>query len=86
MDQGRNGSRRRADTSVDVTTLIGIALAIGCILVGQALAGGQLGAMLQVTAFVIVIGGTLGAVVTQFPLPELRRALREMGQVIVTRR
>ncbi len=86
MDQGRNGSRRRADTSVDVTTLIGIALAIGCILVGQALAGGQLGAMLQVTAFVIVISGTLGAVVTQFPLPELRRALREMGQVIVTRR
>jgi chemotaxis protein MotA len=71
---------------VDVTTLIGIALAIGCILVGQALEGGQLGAMLQVTAFVIVIGGTLGAVVTQFPLPELKRAFREIGQVIVSRR
>lgn len=86
MNQGRNGSRRRADTSVDVTTLIGIALAIGCIFVGQALEGGSLGAMLQVTAFVIVIGGTLGAVVTQFPLPELRRAFREIGQVVVTRR
>ncbi|MEE9281132.1 MAG: flagellar motor protein [Myxococcota bacterium] len=71
---------------MDITTFIGIALAVGCILVGQALEGGQLGSMLQVTAFLIVIGGTLGAVITQFPVPELKRAMREVREVVTSRR
>ena len=71
---------------MDLTTLIGITLGVGCILIGQALEGGQLGSMVQLTAFVIVIGGTFGALVTQFPGPELRRALREIRQVFVSRR
>ena len=71
---------------MDLTTLIGITLGVGCILIGQALEGGQLGSMVQLTAFVIVIGGTFGALVTQFPGPELRRALREIRKVFVSRR
>lgn len=84
--KGGTGRADRAIESVDVTTFIGIALAITCILVGQSLEGGQLGSMLQVAAFLIVIGGTFGAVLTQFPIPELRRALREVREVIISRR
>lgn len=70
---------------MDLTTLIGIVLGVGCILLGQALDGGRLGSMVQLASFVIVIGGTLGAVVTQFPLPELRRAIREVREVLRNR-
>ncbi len=84
--KGGTGRADRPVESVDVTTFIGIALAITCILVGQTLEGGQLGSMLQVAAFLIVIGGTFGAVLTQFPIPELRRALREVREVIMSRR
>jgi chemotaxis protein MotA len=50
---------------VDRTSFIGLALGIAAILGGQILEGGTLSALVQVTAFVIVIGGTLGAVMLQ---------------------
>lgn len=62
---------------MDVTTVIGIMLGVGCILLGQVLEGGHVGSIVQGTAAIIVIGGTMGAVVTQFPLAELARALRQ---------
>jgi chemotaxis protein MotA len=61
---------------VDVTTLLGIAIGAGAILIGQLLEGGRVGSLAQLTAAVIVLGGTLGAVVTQFPGRELRHGLR----------
>ncbi|MEW6248573.1 MAG: flagellar motor protein [Nitrospirota bacterium] len=53
---------------MDLATLIGVVIAIGSILGGQALEGGHLGSILQLTAFVIVIGGTVGAICVQNPL------------------
>jgi chemotaxis protein MotA len=53
---------------VDFLTLIGAALAIGSILGGQILEGGHVGSIVQATAFIIVMGGTLGAVCIQNPL------------------
>jgi chemotaxis protein MotA len=50
---------------MDRISAIGIFLALAAILGGQALEGGHLASLLQVTAFVIVIGGTLGAVMLQ---------------------
>ena len=50
---------------MDRTSFIGLALGIAAILGGQILEGGTLSALVQVTAFVIVIGGTLGAVMLQ---------------------
>jgi chemotaxis protein MotA len=50
---------------MDRISAIGIVLALAAILGGQALEGGHLASLLQVTAFVIVIGGTLGAVMLQ---------------------
>ena len=39
---------------MDIATLVGIVLAIGSIIGGQALEGGHLGSILQLTAFIIV--------------------------------
>lgn len=50
---------------MDFTSIIGLSIGLLAILVGQALEGGHIGSLLQVTAFLIVIGGTLGAVMLQ---------------------
>jgi chemotaxis protein MotA len=60
---------------VDIATILGVVIAIGSILGGQALEGGHAGSIMQLTAFIIVIGGTFGAVCVQNPLPVVIRAL-----------
>lgn len=54
---------------MDIATILGMVLAFGSIIGGQALEGGHLGSIVQLTAFVIVLGGTIGAVCVQNPLP-----------------
>lgn len=61
---------------MDRGSLIGIGLAVAAILGGQALEGGHLSLFLQPTAFVIVVIGTLAAVVLQYPLPVFIRGVR----------
>lgn len=46
-------------------TLLGLLIGIGAILVGQAMEGGAVGTLLNGSAFVVVVGGTLGAVIVQ---------------------
>src|ERR1700686_4190219 len=58
-------------------------LAVGGILVGLMLEGGNLGPVLQPTAAIIVFGGTLGAVLIQYPLPVALSAFRRLAQVFV---
>lgn len=70
--------------SVDKASLAGITLAIGGILVGLLLEGGNLGQILQPTAAMIVFGGTLGAVMLQFPLAIVLLAFRQLGSVFIT--
>jgi chemotaxis protein MotA len=52
---------------MDITSIGGIVLAIGCILGGQAIEGGHAGSLVQATAAIIVIGGTIGACAVAFP-------------------
>src|SRR3569833_4220667 len=61
---------------MDVLTLVGTALALGAILGGNILEGGHTGSLIQLTAFVIVAGGTVGAVMVQTPLPIFLRSLK----------
>lgn len=75
--------RRSSGMRVDVLTLLGISLAIGAVLAGNWLEGGELSSLLQLTAFVIVIGGTLGAVMIQTPPQDLRLALRRAPWVFL---
>ena len=66
---------------MDIATIAGIVIALGAIAGGTLLEGGHLGSLAQPTAIIIVVGGTLGAVVVQFPGSTLRRALRDIKQV-----
>jgi chemotaxis protein MotA len=53
---------------MDIISIAGLLLGLGAVLVGQYLEGGHMGSLLQLTAFLIVIGGTMGAVMLQSSL------------------
>lgn len=61
---------------MDILSIGGILLAIVAILGGQALEGGHVGSLLQLTAFLIVIGGTIGAVMLAYPRADFVRGLK----------
>jgi chemotaxis protein MotA len=68
---------------VDKATLVGLVLAIGGVLLGLMLEGGNLGQVLQPTAALIVFCGTLGAILIQYPLAVALKAFRRLAQVFV---
>ena len=72
--------------NLDKASLTGIILALGGILAGLLLEGGNLAQILQPTAAMIVFGGTLGAVMLQFPLNIILLALQQLGSVFVSPR
>ena len=59
--------------------IIGVVVALATILIGNALEGGHLGSMLGGPAAMIVLGGTIGAVLVQYPLATIAAALRAAG-------
>jgi chemotaxis protein MotA len=66
---------------MDKSTFGGIVVAAGGILLGLTLEGGKVAQILQPTAAMIVFGGTLGAVMIQFPLPVVLAAFGRLGSV-----
>lgn len=68
---------------MDKTSLIGITLGVAAILVGQVLEGGHISSLIQPTAFLIVVGGTLGAVMLQSPLRVFRDGMRMARWIFV---
>ncbi len=58
---------------MDVSTIIGIILGVGGLLTGFVLEHGLLSSLLQGPAAIIVFGGTAGAILTSFPLSELKK-------------
>ena len=67
---------------MDLGTVLGIVVALGGILIGQAIEGGSVLQILQPTAAMIVFGGTLGAVMISFPMPVLKQAAADLLQVL----
>ena len=67
------------------STLSGIAIAFFGIAFGLYLDGGKIGQMIQPTAALIVFGGTLGAVMVQFPFPVMIQAVRHLKGVFLPR-
>jgi chemotaxis protein MotA len=65
----------------DVSTLAGAGIALGAILGGLLLEQGKLGDIAQLSAFLIVFGGTLGATLVSTPLPLFTRALKRLKSV-----
>lgn len=68
---------------VDLISIAGLLLALAAIVGGQILEGGHIGSLIQVTAFFIVIGGTMGAVMLQSSLPVFLNGMRLLKWVFV---
>lgn len=66
---------------MDKSSVLGVFLAIAGIVAGLLIEGGNLGQILQPTAALIVFGGTMGAVLLQFPLGTVVAAFRSLGNV-----
>ncbi|HZW11851.1 MAG TPA: flagellar motor protein [Noviherbaspirillum sp.] len=68
---------------MDWASLAGLALALAGIIVGQALEGGHIASLVQPAAFVIVVVGTLGAVLLQSGTPSFVRGVAMLRDVFI---
>jgi chemotaxis protein MotA len=67
---------------IDLASAIGVFAGPGCILLGQWLEGGDVSALLQRSAALIVIGATIGACMVSFSMSDLSAAVRDFRKVI----
>ena len=65
---------------MDRGTVIGVIVAVSGVVAGLLLDGGSLKQILQPTAALIVLGGTLGAVMIQFPLATVLDAVKHLRE------
>jgi len=68
---------------MDILSIVGIVVALGAILGGNILEGGHTDSLIQMTAFVIVGGGTLGAVMLQTELSVFTRGLKMLVWIFI---
>ncbi len=68
---------------MDIFAVIGLFFGITMILIGQAMEGGNIGQLLQITAAFIVLGGTSGAVILSFPPKTLASAVKILKDVFM---
>ena len=66
---------------MQLTTILGLVVGIGGILLGNLLEGGSMSSLLQVTAAFIVFGGTLGATMLSNRVEDLRLAVDYLKMV-----
>ena len=71
---------------MDKASIGGVFLAVAGIIAGLLIEGGNLGQIIQPTAALIVFGGTMGAVLLQFPLTTVFAAFRGMAHVFAAPR
>lgn len=76
----RTTSKKRR---LDLTSVLGVPIALGLILAGQWIEGGALRSLLQAAAALIVFGGTLGAVLVSFSLADVRQAVASLKTVFL---
>ena len=63
---------------MDLTSLLGVLLGFGAVVGGQVLEGGSLMAIIQPTAFLIVIVGSIGATMLSFPQKDLMAGVKAL--------
>ena len=68
---------------IDWATLLGLVLAVGGISAGLVIEGGSVLEILQPTAALIVIGGTVGATLVAQPMGTVLGALRQVCRLFV---
>lgn len=67
---------------MDISTLIGLGMALVGIVGGLILEGGNLGQIMQPTAALIVLGGTLGACMVNFPIKVVLTAFKDISKIV----
>src|SRR3954470_14131110 len=77
--------RRSLGLRPDLATIAGLLLALAGILGGLLLEKGKLSDIAQGTAAMIVLGGTVGAVLITNPLPLVLRAAAALQEVLLER-
>lgn len=68
---------------MDVLSLVGIVLALLAVLGGNVIEGGHLGSLVNLPAFLIVLGGTIGAIILQHSGAVLKRGMKQLAWVIL---
>lgn len=68
---------------MDLNSIVGIVIALVAVFGGQMLEGGHVGSLFQFTAFTIVFGGTLGAVLLQSPVRQFVLGMKMSRWVFV---
>ncbi len=80
-----SGSSMKPKTQLklDLATILGLTLAVGGIVGGLILEKGSVRDIAQITAAIIVLGGTAGAVLVTTPMDTLKMSLSELKRVFV---
>src|SRR5215470_13910991 len=73
---------KKAPTKADPATVLGVLLALGGIVGGLMLERGKIQDILQGTAAMIVLGGTVGAVLVTTPMPIFLRAVNALQGIL----
>lgn len=68
---------------MDLATIIGLVLGLGAVFGGAALEGLHMTALVQPTAALIVVGGTVAATFVSFPMSTLMTALKDVKKVFL---
>lgn len=69
---------------IDFLTILGLLIGVTAILLGQQLEGGKLSTLINGPAALIVIGGTVGAVMLQSPIAVFVRAIKMLWWTVST--
>jgi chemotaxis protein MotA len=67
-------------------SIIGLVLGIGAIVGGNMIEGGRFDSILQLTAAIIVLGGTAGATFLSFSFRDIRKAVASLRSVVFVER
>lgn len=71
---------------MDLMTIVGLIVGFTAIIGGMILEGGHLGSITQLTAAIIVVGGTAGAVFVSFPLTTVVLGVRNLKKAFFNSR
>ncbi len=77
------GKKKSGGSKPDLVSIAGLVVAVGGILLGLVMEKGKITDVAQVTAAIIVLGGTLGAVMITTPMGVLMRAAGKLSGVFL---
>src|SRR5580692_4163279 len=81
--KAKSGPAKKAGSRPDLASIGGIMLAVGGIVGGLLMEGGKIKDISQITAAIIVLGGTLGAVMVSTPISVLKGAVQRIINIVL---